>query len=188
MTMEYVEKKTILSNEEVGRAIKRLAIEIVEKNYGIKDLAIIGIQTRGVPLARRILAEIQAACKEEGVSEVPFGALGITLYRDDVGTLDTPPELKETDLPFDLTGKKIILIDDVIYTGRTIRAAMDELMDNGRPQSIQLAVLVDRGHRELPIQPNFVGNKFQTSKEELIEVELAETDGQDRVVLKERKS
>jgi len=182
---EYKEKKTLLSKEEVGRTIKRLAMEIVEKNFGIKDLAIVGIQAQGVPLARRILEEIQHTCKEEGVADLPFGTLGITLYRDDVVTMDSPPELKETDLPFDLTGKKIILVDDVIYTGRTIRAAMDELMDNGRPQSIQLAVLVDRGHRELPIEPNFTGNKFQTSKDELIEVELAEIDGNDRVVLKE---
>lgn len=185
--MEYVEKKTILSKEELGRTVKRLALEIVEKNFGVKDLAIVGIQTRGVPLAKRILDEIQGAGKEGAAAEIPFGTLGITLYRDDVGTLETPPALKETEISFDLTGKKIVLVDDVIYTGRTIRAALDELMDFGRPQSIQLAVVIDRGHRELPIEPNFVGKKFQTMKEELIEVELSEIDGQDRVVLKELK-
>jgi pyrimidine operon attenuation protein / uracil phosphoribosyltransferase len=185
--MEYIEKKPILSKEELGRTIKRLALEIVEKNFGTKDLALVGIQTRGVPLAKRILAEIQKTCKEGEADDIPFGTLGITLYRDDVGTLETPPALKETEINFDLTGRKIILIDDVIYTGRTIRAALDELMDFGRPQSIQLAVVIDRGHRELPIEANFVGKKFQTSKEEKIEVELEEVDGQDRVVLKELK-
>ncbi|MFH1368534.1 MAG: bifunctional pyr operon transcriptional regulator/uracil phosphoribosyltransferase PyrR [Elusimicrobiota bacterium] len=186
--MEYQEKKDILNKEELGQTIKRLALEIVEKNFGVKDLAIVGIQTRGVTLAKRILDEILGSAKNDEEKDIPFGTLGITLYRDDVSTMEAPPEVKDTDISFDLTGKKIILIDDVICTGRTIRAALDELMDYGRPQSIQLAVVVDRGHRELPIEPNFVGKKFQTSKEELIEVELEEVDGRERVVLKEKRS
>lgn len=185
--MEYVEKKTILNKEELERTIKRLALEIVERNFGTKDLAIVGIQTRGVTLGRRILKEIASSAKAGDPAEIPFGTLGITLYRDDVDAMDNMPEVKDTDISFDLKGKKVVLIDDVIYTGRTIRAAIDELMDYGRPQSIQLAVVVDRGHRELPIEPNFVGKKFQTSKEELIELELEENDGNDRVVLKQKK-
>jgi pyrimidine operon attenuation protein/uracil phosphoribosyltransferase len=136
-------------------------------------------------LGRRIINEILKAGLAEGAKEIPFGLLDITLYRDDVTTRTTPPPVRETDIPFDLTGKKIVLVDDVIFTGRSIRAALDELMDFGRPQNIQLAVLVDRGHRELPIEPNFVGKKFLTAREELIVVELEEVDGKDRVVLKE---
>ena len=180
---KYREKKVIMSKEEISRTVKRLAHEIVEKNFGVKDLAIVGIQTRGVYLGKRIIEEIFKAELAEGVKEIPFGIIDITLYRDDVDTLPAPPPVKETEIPFDLTGKKIVLVDDVIFTGRSIRAALDELMDFGRPQNIQLAVLVDRGHRELPIEPNFVGKKFLTTFEEFIAVEVEEVDGNDRVVL-----
>lgn len=185
--MEYIEKKVILTKEELNKTIKSLAAEIVAKNSGVGDLAIVGIHTMGVPLGKRILAEIQAAAKNDADKEIPFGTLGITLYRDDVNTMESVPEVKDTDINFDINGKKIVLVDDVIYSGRTIRAALDELMDYGRPQSIQLAVVIDRGHRELPIEPNFVGKKIQTSKDEAVELELVEIDGQDRVVLKQLK-
>jgi pyrimidine operon attenuation protein/uracil phosphoribosyltransferase len=184
---KYKEKKVIMSKEEIARTVKRLAHEIVEKNFGVKDIAIVGVQTRGVFIAKRVIKEIKDARLAEGEKEIPFGVLDITLYRDDVVNMDTPPQVKETDIPFDLTGKKIIIIDDVLYTGRSIRAAMDELMDFGRPENIQLAVLVDRGHRELPIEPNFCGKKFTTAKQEHISVELVEVDGQDRVVLMEEE-
>ncbi|MHB9156259.1 MAG: bifunctional pyr operon transcriptional regulator/uracil phosphoribosyltransferase PyrR [Endomicrobiales bacterium] len=182
---KYRVKKTIMSKEEISRTVKRLAHEIVEKNFGVKDLAIVGIQTRGVFLGRRIIKEILKAGLAGSRKDIPFGILDITLYRDDVDSMASPRPLKETDIPFDLSGRKIVLVDDVIFTGRSIRAALDELMDFGRPQNIQLAVLVDRGHREIPIEPNFTGKKFLTAREELISVELEEVDGQDRVVLKE---
>ena len=184
---KFKEKKIIMSKEEITRTVKRLAHEIVEKNFGVKGLAIVGVQTRGVSIAKRIINEIIAAKLSDGETNIPFGVLDITLYRDDVDNMDTPPEIKETDIPFDLTGKKIIVVDDVLYTGRSIRAALDELMDFGRPENIQLAVLVDRGHRELPIQPNFTGKQFTTAMEERISVELEEVDGQDRVVLMEEE-
>ncbi len=181
----FVEKKMIMSREEISRTIRRLAHEIVEKNFGVRDMAIVGIQTRGVFVAQRIAREIKAAGLNDTDHEVPFGTLDITLYRDDVGSTDTARPVRETDIPFDLNDKKVVLVDDVLFTGRSIRAALDELIDFSRPRNIQLAVLVDRGHRELPIEPNFIGKKFITSREELISVELEEVDGTDRVVLKE---
>ena len=171
-----------MSKEEISQAVKCLAGEITDKNEGGKDLAIVGVQTRGVFLAKRIIEEIKNSGKYKG-GEIPFGVIDITLYRDDVSSMETPPQVKETDISFDLTGKKIVLVDDVLYTGRSIRAALDELMDFGRPENIQLAVLVDRGLRELPIEPNFTGKKIATSKKELVAVELEEVDGNDRVVL-----
>jgi pyrimidine operon attenuation protein/uracil phosphoribosyltransferase len=180
----YTEKKVIMNKEEIGRTVKRLAVEIVEKNFGVKDLVIVGIQTRGVHLARRIINEMVASRLIQSAADVAFGKLDITLYRDDISTKSTTPLIRETEIPFDITDKKIILVDDVIFTGRSIRAAMDELMDFGRPRNIQLAVFVDRGHRELPIQPNFCGKQFITAREELISVELEEVDGSDRIVLK----
>ena len=182
---KYKEKKVIMSAEEIARTIKRLAHEIVEKNFGVKNLALIGVQTRGVFIAKRIIDEMIKADLCDGRRDIPFGVIDITLYRDDVDSMATPPQVKETDIPFDLTGKKIVVVDDVLYTGRSIRAALDELMDFGRPENIQLAVLVDRGLRELPIEPNFTGKKFMTSKHELISVDLVEADGSDRVVLME---
>jgi len=180
-------KKTIMDKVEISRTIKRLAHELVEKNSGVEGIAIIGVQTRGVSLGRRIIKEIIAAGLSEGKETIPFGLLDINLYRDDVAGMSMPPALKETDIPFDVTGMNIVLIDDVIFTGRSTRAALDQLMDFGRPKSIQLAVLIDRGNRELPIEPNFVGKKISTSREEQVEVELEEVDGQDRVLLKEAK-
>jgi pyrimidine operon attenuation protein/uracil phosphoribosyltransferase len=185
--MHYKEKKVIMSKEEISLTVKRLAHEIVEKNFGVKNLAIVGIQTRGVSLAKRVIEEIKNARLAGGEKDIPLGVLDITLYRDDVVNMNVPPHVIETDIPFDLTGKKIVVIDDVLFTGRSIRAALDELMDFGRPEKIQLAVLVDRGHRELPIEPNFCGKKFTTAKEERISVELEEVDGQDRVVLMEEE-
>jgi len=179
---KYTEKKIVMSKDEISQAIKRLAREIADKNEGGKDLAIVGVQTRGVFIAKRIIDELKNAGGYKG-GEIPLGVIDITLYRDDVSSMETPPQVKETDIPFDLTGKKIVLVDDVLYTGRSIRAALDELMDFGRPENIQLAVLVDRGLRELPIEPNFTGKKMDTSKRELISVELEEVDGADRVVL-----
>ncbi|HBU70120.1 MAG TPA: bifunctional pyr operon transcriptional regulator/uracil phosphoribosyltransferase PyrR [Elusimicrobia bacterium] len=186
-TDKDIEKKVIMNKVEISRTIKRLAHEIVEKNFGVKDLCIVGIQSRGVPVARRIHNEIISGGLSEGNKNIPFGMIDINLYRDDVGSMDLPPQVRETDISFDIVGKKIVLVDDVIFTGRSIRAALDEIMDFGRPQTIELAVLVDRGHRELPIEPNFVGKKFLTSKDESIAVELEEVDGQDRVVLREKK-
>ena len=185
--MAYKEKKVIMSKEDISETIKRLAGDICDKNSGVKDLALVGVQTRGVFIARRIISEMVKAGLCRGANDIPFGVIDITLYRDDVGNMQTPPQVKETDIPFDLTGKKIVVVDDVLYTGRSIRAALDELMDFGRPENIQLAVLVDRGLRELPIEPNFVGKKFVTSKKELISVELEEVDGGDRVVLMEEE-
>ena len=184
---KFKEKKIIMSKEEISATVKRLAHEIVEKNSGVKNLAIVGVQTRGVSLAKRMIEEVKSAGLAEGGQDIPFGVNDITLYRDDVDNMDSTPQIKETDIPFDLTGKKIIVVDDVLYTGRSIRAALDELMDFGRPENIQLAVLVDRGHRELPIEPNFTGKKFTTAKQEHISVELEEIDGQDRVVLMEEE-
>ena len=184
MAPAYTEKKVLMNKEEISRTVKRLAIEIVEKNFGVADMVIVGIQTRGVHLARRIIREMAAAGLIPSPDGVAFGKLDITLYRDDIATKSTPPVIHETAIPFDITDKKIILVDDVIYTGRSIRAAMDELMDFGRPRSIQLAAFVDRGHRELPIEPNYTGKKFVTTREELVSLELEEIDGQDRMVLK----
>lgn len=184
----YREKKIIINEEEISLTIKRLAHEIIEKNFGVNGLGIIGIQTRGVYLGKRIIEEIKKSGISDNKNEIPFGIIDITLYRDDMDNVSKMPKVKETDIPFDITGKKIVVVDDVIFTGRSIRAALDEIMDFGRPKNIQLAVLIDRGHRELPIEPNFVGRKFPTSREEIIKVELKEVDGQERVVLKEEVS
>ena len=169
----------IMTAEEIRRATIRISHEIVEKQAGTAGLALVGIQRRGVPLARRIADAIR---DNEGV-EVPVGALDITFYRDDLSLVAQQPVVKGTDLPFDLNGATVVLVDDVLYTGRTIRAAMDALVDFGRPQSIQLAVLVDRGHRELPIRADYVGKNLPTSRREQVQVRLAEADGVDEVVI-----
>ena len=166
-----------MTADEIRRATVRISHEIVEKQAGTGGLALVGIQRRGVPLARRIAAQIG---EHEGV-ELPVGALDITFYRDDLSMIAQQPVVKGTDLPFDLNGRTIVLVDDVLYTGRTIRAAMDALVDFGRPQAIRLAVLVDRGHRELPIRADHVGKNVPTSREEVVRVHLAETDGDDGV-------
>ena len=171
--------RQIMTPDEIRRATIRMSHEIVEKQAGTAGLVLIGIQRRGVPLARRIAAGI---LEHEGV-EVPVGALDITFYRDDLSLIAQQPVVKGTELPFDLNGRTVVLVDDVLYTGRTIRAAMDALVDFGRPQAIRLAVLVDRGHRELPIRADHVGKNVPTSREEQVQVQLEETDGTDGVVI-----
>ncbi|HEY4634377.1 MAG TPA: bifunctional pyr operon transcriptional regulator/uracil phosphoribosyltransferase PyrR [Candidatus Limnocylindrales bacterium] len=169
--------RRIMTADEIRRATIRLSHEIVEKQAGTDGLLLIGIQRRGVPLARRIAVSI---AEHEGV-EVPVGALDITFYRDDLSMVAQQPIVKGTELPVGIDGRTVILVDDVLYTGRTIRAAMDALVDFGRPQAIRLAVLVDRGHRELPIRADHVGKNVPTSREELVKVHLEETDGEDVV-------
>ncbi len=169
--------RRIMTADEVRRATVRLSHEIVEKQAGTEGLLLVGIQRRGVPLAHRIAAAI---ADNEGV-ELPVGALDITVYRDDLSLIAQQPVVKGTDLPRGIDGMTVILVDDVLYTGRTIRAAMDALVDFGRPRAIRLAVLVDRGHRELPIRADHVGKNVPTSREELVRVHLEETDGEDGV-------
>jgi pyrimidine operon attenuation protein/uracil phosphoribosyltransferase len=172
-------KATIMDEPALERTIVRLAHEILEHNKGASSIAVVGIRTRGEFLARRIAARIE---KAEGVT-IPLGFLDITLYRDDLlGKLEQP-QMKGTDILFDISGKDVILVDDVLFTGRTIRAAMDELIDLGRPRTIQLAVLVDRGHRQVPIKADFVGKNVPTSARESIRVHLKETDGEDSILL-----
>jgi len=174
--------KKILTSDEMKRALTRIAHEILERNLGTENLVLVGIRTRGVPLAQRIQKEIQ---KIEG-REVPLGLLDITLYRDDLGEIGPLPRVGETKLPFDPTGKIIVLTDDVLYTGRTIRAALDAMIDFGRPKAIQLAVLIDRGHRELPIKADYVGKNIPTSKKEQVMVHLIESDAADEVIVRDR--
>jgi pyrimidine operon attenuation protein / uracil phosphoribosyltransferase len=169
--------RRIMTADEIRRATIRLSHEIVEKQAGTDGLLLIGIQRRGVPLARRIAAAI---LENEG-AQVPVGALDITFYRDDLSLVAQQPVVKGTELPSGIDGRTVVLVDDVLYTGRTIRAAMDALVDFGRPQAIRLAVLVDRGHRELPIRADHVGKNVPTSREELVRVHLEETDGEDGV-------
>ncbi|MDR1874121.1 MAG: bifunctional pyr operon transcriptional regulator/uracil phosphoribosyltransferase PyrR, partial [Synergistaceae bacterium] len=173
------EKAKIMDARAMERAVSRIAHEIIEKNKGVTDVALIGIQRRGVPLARQLVAQIE---KVEGVS-VPVGVLDITFYRDDLSLLNEHPVLNGTDIPFGITGLSVVLVDDVLFTGRTVRAALDALMDSGRPRSIQLAVLVDRGHRELPIRADFVGKNVPTSRSELIAVHIAPFEQPDEVLL-----
>ena len=175
-------KKKIIDADGMRRMITRIAHEIVEKNEGTDDLVLIGIRTRGVPIAKRITAKIE---EFEDV-EVPTGILDITLYRDDLSKVAKQPIVHQTEIPFDITNKRVILIDDVLYTGRTFRAALDALIDLGRPKVIQLVTLVDRGHREFPIRADFVGKNLPTSKDEVVSVELKESDGQDAVSLLEK--
>jgi len=170
--------RQIMTADEIRRATIRLSHEIVEKQAGTDGLLLIGIQRRGVPLARRIA---DAIAENEGGAIVPVGALDITFYRDDLSLIAQQPIVKGTELPMGIDGSTVVLVDDVLYTGRTIRAAMDALVDFGRPQAIRLAVLVDRGHRELPIRADHVGKNVPTSREELVKVHLVETDGEDAV-------
>ena len=173
-------EKILLTSREIGRALARIAHEIVERNKGVEGVVLVGMRTRGVPLAERIAEIVEGF---EGIT-IPVGPLDIGLYRDDI----SPSELKpanqnRTDIPTSITDSRVILVDDVLYTGRSIRAAMDALMDLGRPRSIQLAVLIDRGHRELPIRADYVGKNIPSSKDEEIQVQLAEIDGADKVVI-----
>ena len=176
-----VKKTSIMDADGIRRALIRIAHEITEKNKGVENVALVGIRTRGVPLAARIADEIQ---KIENV-KVPTGSLDITLYRDDLTTMGYNPVIHGTEIDFDVTGKHIVLVDDVLYTGRTIRAALDAIIDMGRPNSIQLAVLIDRGHRELPIRADYAGKNVPTSRRETIEVTLQEEGKEDEVILGE---
>lgn len=172
-------KATILTADEVRRALTRIAHEIIERNKGAENLALIGVHTRGIPLARRLAEKLSTL---EGV-DVPTGMLDITLYRDDLSEVAQQPIIRETQVPFDLRDRRVILVDDVLYTGRTVRAALDALIDLGRPAGIQLAVLVDRGHRELPIRADYVGKNLPTAATEVVKVKLQESDGVDSVEL-----
>lgn len=169
--------RRIMTADEVRRAVIRISHEIVEKQAGTDGLVLVGIQRRGVPLARRLAAAIE---EHEGV-RVPVGALDITFYRDDLSTLGQAPVVKGTELPFEIAGVTAVLVDDVLYTGRTVRAAMDALREFGRPRAVRLAVLVDRGHRELPIRADHVGKNVPTSREEVVRVRVEEIDGEDAV-------
>ncbi len=170
----------VVDGAAMKRALTRITYEIIEQNKGLEDLVLVGIKTRGIYLAQRIANRMKEL---EGVS-VPVGELDISLYRDDVHTsVDREPEIKGSSIPVSIEGKQVILIDDVLYTGRTIRAALDALMDIGRPMKISLAVLVDRGHRELPIRADFVGKNIPTSLEEQIKVAVQEIDGEDHVLI-----
>ena len=177
--MAPTNQTTVLDARAFDRTVKRMADEILEHNDGTEGLVIVGIQRRGVQLAARICAEIK---EREGV-EVPRGALDITLYRDDLQTVGPRPVVGPTDLPWDLDGKRVVIVDDVLYTGRTVRAALDELADFGRPRRIALAVLIDRGGRELPIQPDVVGRRLDTTTDQRVDVLVEELDGRDAVVV-----
>jgi pyrimidine operon attenuation protein / uracil phosphoribosyltransferase len=179
--MPVVEKSQIMSASEIDRAVQRLAREIVEKSGGTANLALIGIRRRGVPLARRIALAMHATEK----TDIPVGTLDITLYRDDLSKIAAQPVLHSSEIPFAVDDKDLVLVDDVLYTGRTARAAINGLFDLGRPQRIWLCVLVDRGHRELPIEATFVGRHVETSGKEIIDVRLNEIDHEERVMLLE---
>ena len=172
-------KVRLLDGAGQGRAIARMAREIVEAEGGTEGFVLIGIRTRGVPLARRLAGEIE---RIERV-RIPVGLLDITLYRDDLSTVAASPVLKKTEIPFPVEGRTVVLCDDVIYTGRTVRAAIEALFDYGRPERVQLAVLADRGHRELPIRPDYVGKNLPTSREEHVSVHVCELDGVDEVAI-----
>ncbi len=180
--MGFIQKNKIMDETAIRRAITRIAHEVIEKNKGVENLAVIGIRRRGGPLAERLatrIGEIEEVC-------IPVGILDITLYRDDLTALGPQPLVHRTEVGFNINGKTLILVDDVLYTGRTVRAALDALIDLGRPRCIQLAVLVDRGHRELPIKADFVGKNVPTSSKENISVKVAEIDGIDEVVIEEK--
>lgn len=172
-------EKTIMGEPEIRRALARIAHEIVERNRGIEDAVLVGLLTRGVPLAHR-LAELLNRMEDR---RIPQGQIDITFHRDDLASRPLQPLVGRSDIPVDVTGLQVILVDDVLYTGRSIRAAMDEIMDYGRPHSVQLAVLVDRGHRELPIRPDYVGKNVPTSRDEEVLVKLGEVDGIDQVLI-----
>lgn len=180
--MPMREKAKILDKDTVSRTLVRIAHEILEKNKGTRDLCLVGIRNRGAHLAKRLADCITSIEKET----VPVGILDITLYRDDLTLISAQPVVHKTEIDFDITDQNVVLVDDVLYSGRTIRAAMDALMDLGRARSVQLAVLIDRGHRELPIRADYVGKNIPTAKNETIEVRLEEADGRDEVVIVEK--
>ena len=175
-------KSQLMSASEIDRTLVRLAHEILERTSDLDKLAFIGIRRRGVPLAQRLAAKIESL----ETRKVPVGILDINLYRDDLSTVDVKPVLNSTDIKFDVAGKDIVLTDDVLYTGRTIRAALDALFEHGRPARVQLLVLIDRGHRELPIEARYVGRTVQTSDIEIIEVKFQEIDGMEKVLMVEK--
>ena len=181
--VEVHQKAQLMSASEVERTLIRLAHEILEKNNGVEDLALVGIRRRGVPLAERLAKIIQRIEKKP----VLLGTLDITLYRDDLSTLDSKPVVQKTEMEIPITGKSVVLVDDVLYTGRTTRAAMDALFRSGRPRRLQLCVLIDRGHRELPIAAAFVGRTVQTTENQIIEVKLREVDDAEKVLLMEKQ-
>jgi pyrimidine operon attenuation protein / uracil phosphoribosyltransferase len=182
--MRVVEKRQLLSAAEIDRTLQRLAHEIVEKSGGATDLAFIGVRRRGVPLAQRLMKAIRGFAHVD----VPVGTLDITLYRDDLSTIGSQPVVQSNDIEFPVDDRDLIVVDDVLYTGRTIRAAMNGLFDLGRPRRIRLCVLIDRGHRELPVEATFIGNTVQTTDTEIVEVRLQEIDGEERVILVDRVS
>jgi pyrimidine operon attenuation protein/uracil phosphoribosyltransferase len=179
--MDFKQKYVLMTTADINRVLTRMASQVVENNPDLSNILLVGIRRRGVPLAERIAAKIKEV---DGVT-VATGALDITLYRDDLSTVGDRPVVNKTELPADITGKTIILVDDVLYTGRTIRAALDELIDFGRPRRVQLAVLVDRGWRELPIQADYVGKTVTTTADEIIKVMLPEFDEADQVIVVE---
>jgi len=170
-------KSQIMDKDQMERSLQRMAHEIIEQNRGLEKIRLVGIRSRGVPLAERLSSYLKLISNQE----VPVGILDITLYRDDLSTISHQPVIKGSAIDFEIEDAVVVLVDDVLYTGRTVRAAIDALMDFGRPKHIQLAVLIDRGHRELPIKADYVGKNVPTSKEEIIKVSLEETDGEDSV-------
>jgi pyrimidine operon attenuation protein/uracil phosphoribosyltransferase len=177
-------ERVILAEADLRRALARIAHEIVERNHGVANLVLLGIRTRGAPIARRLATKLQEL---EGAA-VPLGQLDITLYRDDLDQRALQPRIGPSEVPVSLSERTVVLVDDVIFTGRSVRAALDAIMDYGRPASVQLAVMVDRGHRELPIRPDYVGKNVPTARDEDVRVRLEETDGVDEVVLVKRKT
>jgi pyrimidine operon attenuation protein / uracil phosphoribosyltransferase len=181
--MEFIEKSCVMTTADMNRVLARIASQIVENNPDLSNVLLVGIRRRGVPLAERLASRI----REMDSVDMATGALDITLYRDDLSTVGERPVVNKTELPANITGKTIILVDDVLYTGRTIRAAMDELIDFGRPRRVQLAVLIDRGWRELPIQADYIGKYVTTTEKEIIKVMLPEFDETEQVLLVEQK-
>lgn len=174
-------KASILDDKAMKRALARISHEIIEKNNGVEDIVLIGVKRRGIPLAQRIAKNIE---EFEGV-KVPVGSVDITLYRDDLTALNEDPNINDDEIEVEIKDKKVIIVDDVVYTGRTVRASIDAIFHNGRPNMIQLAVMVDRGHRELPIRPDYVGKNIPTSHEEIVSVSVSELDGEDSVKIYE---
>ncbi|HYP26229.1 MAG TPA: bifunctional pyr operon transcriptional regulator/uracil phosphoribosyltransferase PyrR [Blastocatellia bacterium] len=180
--MDFKLKSTVMNSAGISRALSRLASQIVERNKGTEDLLLIGIRRRGVPLSERIADKIEQL---EG-QRPPTGQLDITLYRDDLSTVGPRPVVNRTEIPQDVTDSTIVLVDDVLYTGRTVRAALDELIDFGRPRRVELAVLIDRGHRELPIQADYVGKNVETTEAEIVKVMLRDYDEEEQVIVVEQ--
>jgi len=180
--MRIIEKRQLMSADEIRRTLERLAHEIVEKSGGAKDLALIGVRRRGIPLAERLAKSIRTSSK----AEIPVGTLDITLYRDDLSTVAPQPVVQSSEISFPVDDRDLLLVDDVLYTGRTVRAAMNGLFDLGRPRRIRLCVLIDRGHRELPVEASFIGRAVETTDAEIIEVRLNEIDHEERVMVMDR--